>query len=84
MATVTVRPSVEIATGLCVGLTLYVSNGQLQTSEGSMALLRWWRVRVLHLEGVRSKGRFLIERSVHLLDTGKLGGYFVLSRKDLS
>jgi len=81
MATVTVRPSVEIATGLYVGLTLYVSNGQLQTSEGSMALLRWWRVRVLHPEGVRSKGRFLIECSVHLLDTGKLGGYsFYLAR----
>jgi hypothetical protein len=26
-------------------------------------------------KGVRSKGRFLIERSVHLLDTGKLGAY---------
>jgi hypothetical protein len=73
MVTVTVRPSVEMATGLYVGLTLYVSNGQLQTSEGSMALLRWWRVRILHSEGVRFKGRFLIERSVHLLDTGKLG-----------
>ena len=72
MATVTV---IEMAIGLYVGLILYVSNGQLQTSEGSMALLRWWRVRVLHLEGVRSKGRFLIERSVHLLDTGKLGVY---------
>ena len=46
-----------------------------------MALLRWWRVRVLHLECVRSKGRFLIERSVHSLDTGKLGGYpFHLAR----
>lgn len=46
-----------------------------------MALLRWWRVRVLHLEGVRFKGRFLIERSVHLLDTGKLGAYsFYLAR----
>jgi len=22
-----------------------LSHGQLQTSEGSMALLRWWRVR---------------------------------------
>jgi hypothetical protein len=75
MVTVTVRPSVEMATGLYVGLTLYVSNGQLQTSEGSMALLRWWRVRVLHSEGVHSEGRFLIERSVHLLDTGKLGVY---------
>jgi len=81
MATVTVSPSVEIATGLCVGLILYVSNGQLQTSEGSMALLRRWRVRVLHLEGVRAKGRFLIEHSVHSLDTGKLGGYsFYLTR----
>jgi hypothetical protein len=81
MATVTVRPSVEIATGLYVGLTLYVSNGQLQTSEGSVALLRWWRVRVLHSEGVRSKGRFLIERSVHLLDMGKLGAFsFYLAR----
>jgi hypothetical protein len=81
MATVTVRPPVEIATGLYVGLTLYVSNGQLQTSDGSMALLRWWRVRVLHSKGVRSKGRFLIECSVHLLDTGKLGRYsFYLAR----
>ena len=75
MATVTVRPSVETSTRSYLGLTLYVSNGQLQTSEGSMALLRWWRVRVLRSEGVRSEGRFLIERSVHLLDTGKLGVY---------
>lgn len=75
MATVIVRPFVEIAPGLYVGLTLCASNGQLQTSEGSVALLRWWRVRVLHSEGVRYKGRFLIERSVHLLDTGKLGAY---------
>jgi len=75
MATVTVRPSIEIATGPYVGLTLYVSNGQLQTSERSMALLRWWRVRVLHSEGVHPKGCFLIEHSVHSLDTGKLGAY---------
>ena len=82
MATVTVRPSVEMVD---VGLTWHASNGQLQTSEGSMALLRWWRVRILHSEGIRSKGRFLIERSVHLLDTGKLGVYsFVLSLKDSS
>ena len=64
-----------MATGMYVGLTSYVSNGQLQTSEGRMALLRWWRVRVLHSEGFRFKGRFLIECSVHLLDTGKLGVY---------
>lgn len=40
-----------------------------------MALLWWWRVRGPHSEGVRSKGRFLIDRSVHLPDTGKLGVY---------
>ena len=80
MATVTVRLSVETATTAC-RTDWHVSNGQLQTSERSMALLRWWRVRVLHLEGVRFKGRFLIERSVHLLDTGKLGAYsFYLAR----
>ena len=58
-----------------LGLTLDLSDGQLQTSEGRMALLRWWRVRDPHSEGVRSYGRSLIDRSVHLLDTEKLGMY---------